>query len=45
MKYVFIMIVTIGLLFVACGEQDPGTFIILGPDGKPIDAGNDVKSD
>ena len=41
MKYLGIMIVAICLI-VACGEQDPDSIIIVGPDGKPIDAGHVV---
>jgi|688.fasta_scaffold524164_3 hypothetical protein len=42
MKYIFIMIAVVSLI-IACGQEDPNTIIILGPDGKPIDAGSDVK--
>lgn len=40
MKYIFVMIALVGLI-VSCGEQDQDKLIILGPDGKPIDAGSD----
>lgn len=42
MRYLGIMFMTVILTVVACGEQDPDSVIIVGPDGRPIDAGCDA---
>lgn len=41
MRYLGIMFMTVVLTVIACGcgEQDTDSVIIVGPDGRPIDAG------
>lgn len=42
MRYLGIMFMIVILTVIGCGEQDPDSVIIVGPDGQPIDAGHDV---